>query len=61
MKRICIYTSDIVRITGRSESYARKLLRQIRKHYAKPKGAIVTVTEFCTFLKWRVEDVERYL
>ena len=61
MKRICIYTSDIVRITGRSESYARKLLRQIRKAKGKPKGAMITITEFCEFLNWRVEEVENLL
>ena len=60
-KRICIYTKDIQRITGRSERYARQLLGKIRQANRKDAGSLVTVKEFCWFTKIGEEEVEKYL
>jgi hypothetical protein len=61
MKRKCIYTSDIVAFTGRSDAYARKVLRQAREHYQKPKGAIITLEEFAKFTKINLQELEMFI
>ncbi len=48
-QRICIYPKDVQRITGRSERYARKLLREIRLHLHKQDHQFVTIAEFCSY------------
>jgi hypothetical protein len=48
-KRVCIYPKDVQRITGRSNSYARILLRQIRKDLNKQEHQFITVDEFCAY------------
>ncbi|PNQ72116.1 hypothetical protein C1T31_13510 [Hanstruepera neustonica] len=50
MNRICIYTQDVIFLTGRSESYARDLLRDIRLLHKKERFQVVTITEFCDYL-----------
>ena len=60
-KRICIYTKDIQRITGRSERYARQLLENIRREYGKPTGGLVTVQEFCRYTKIQQQEVEIFI
>ncbi|MCU0355061.1 MAG: hypothetical protein MUD08_15175, partial [Cytophagales bacterium] len=60
-KRICVYTKDIQRITGRSERYARQLLSRIRQANRKEAGSLVTVKEFCRFTKIGEDEVEKYL
>jgi hypothetical protein len=47
--RICIYPKDIVRITGKSERYARKLIEKIKIHYIKSENQFVTIDEFCSY------------
>lgn len=48
-KRVCIYPKDVVRITGKSERYARRLLNRIKKHYEKASHQFITVSEFSEF------------
>jgi len=50
MKRICIYTQDVVWITGKSETYAREILRDIRLLLHKESHQLVTIDEFCDYL-----------
>ena len=47
--RIVIYAKDVMKITGRSERTARKMLQLIRTVNRKKKGELVTVYEFCRF------------
>ncbi len=61
MPRICIYTADIVAMTGVSENTARRMLKRIREELDKPKWAPVTVKEFCAQTKIREEEVEPFL
>jgi hypothetical protein len=44
--RACIYPKDIQCITGRSERYGRKLLREIKVHFGKEQHQFVTSEEF---------------
>lgn len=59
--RICIYPKDIVRITGKSERYARKLLERIKKEYSKKEYQFISVDEFCQFTGLKVEQVQPLL
>lgn len=57
MKRVCIYTHDIILLTGRSESYARELLKDIRLLLKKERHQFVTIAEFCEHTGLPFEDV----
>lgn len=46
MKRIAIYPKDIMIITGKGESYSRKLLRKIKTHFNKEQHQFVSFEEF---------------
>lgn len=59
--RLVIYPKDIQVITGRSESYARRILRTIKQSLGKEKHQFVTYEEFCGFLGIRIEELEEYL
>ena len=59
--RIVIYARDIMNITGRHERTAHKMLSAIRKKYNKPKGAFVTIDEFCQFTGLKEEKVQPFL
>jgi hypothetical protein len=49
MKRVVIYPKDIIRITGRSEKYARKLLAEIKIKLKKEPKQFISVDEFATY------------
>ena len=56
--RICIYPKDIVRITGKSERYGRKLIERIKKEYSKKEYQLISVEEFCQFTGLKIEQVQ---
>ncbi|ANI90641.1 hypothetical protein A9P82_05790 [Arachidicoccus ginsenosidimutans] len=60
-KRIFIYAADVCAITGRSSSYSRRLLRQLRKRNRKKPHALVSVFEFCEYMGLTPEQVEPFL
>ena len=57
-KRICIYPKDIMRITGKSERYCRKLLELMKVKYSKNEHQFVSVEEFCEFTGLKIEQVK---
>jgi hypothetical protein len=59
--RTVIFARDIVNIAGISLHAAQRLLRKIRKAVGKPRGAWVTVKEFCAFCYLNEVDIEKYL
>ncbi|TWF39604.1 hypothetical protein FHW36_10541 [Chitinophaga polysaccharea] len=59
--RIVIYAKDVMNITGRSERTARKILQQIRQANGKRKGDMVTVAEFCQFIKIDENQISAFL
>ena len=61
INRICIYSKDIERITGRKGRTARKLLNEIRKKLGKAKNDFVTVTEFCDHTGLNEDEVRKFL
>jgi hypothetical protein len=59
--RMVIYTKDIQRITGKSDSYSRKIIRVIRKKLGKQKHQPISITEFCHYLNLPIEEVLRHI
>jgi hypothetical protein len=57
-KRICIYPKDIQMLTGKSERYARKLVAQVRMHYKKNKGQLLTIKEFYDYMGLEEKEVK---
>lgn len=56
--RICIYPKDIVRITGKSERYGRKLMEKMKRKYSKTEDQFISVEEFCLFTGLKIEQVQ---
>tara|TARA_R100000951_G_scaffold112355_1_gene112577 strand:- start:644 stop:832 length:189 start_codon:yes stop_codon:yes gene_type:complete len=61
MKRIVLHTKDIVIVTGKSERYARELIRKMKEHYLKDSHHYITIKEFCDYLGLAVDEVEEVL
>lgn len=59
--RICIYTKDVVRITGKGERSSRKLLEKIKKSLSKTEDQFITVDEFCQFTGLKLDQVQPFL
>ena len=57
-KRICIYPKDIMRVTGKSERYCRKLLELMKVKYSKNEHQFISVEEFCEFTGLKIEQVK---
>jgi len=55
--RICIYPKDIMRLTGKSERYGRKLIEKIKVKNAKEEHQFVTIKEFCEYTGIDLTDV----
>jgi len=54
---ICIFPKDVQRITGKSERYARMLLKKIKERLGKQQHQLVTIDEFCDYIGIRKEQV----
>ncbi|NHM01531.1 hypothetical protein [Flavobacterium difficile] len=61
MKRICIYTSDVMLITGKSERQARNIINDIKAYFRKEKHQFITIKEYCEYSGLKVEDVLGYI
>ncbi|HVT85816.1 MAG TPA: hypothetical protein VHD35_11495 [Chitinophagaceae bacterium] len=59
--RLCIYPKDVQRITGKSESYGRLLLKKIKSHFKKEEHQVITVDEFCQYMGLKKEDVLSFI
>ena len=55
--RLCIYPKDVQRITGKSESHARQLLKKIKLHLKKADHQVITISEFCHYMGLQKKDV----
>ena len=61
MNRIIIYSSDIMRLTDKSESFARKEIRDLKKFLNKDKHQKVSIKEYCLYYGLTLEDVLKVL
>lgn len=57
MKRIVIYPSDIILLTDKSESYARKEIQRLRVHLKKASHQKVTIKEYCSYYGFDLDQV----
>ncbi|WP_066219234.1 hypothetical protein [Formosa haliotis] len=57
MKKISIDPKEVCIILGKSPSYARKVVRTIKKVLGKKKEHPLTITEFCKYMHLDVEEV----
>ena len=57
MRRIVIYTADIMDLTDKSESYARKEIQKLKKALNKEKHQKVTIKEYCHYYGLILEEV----
>lgn len=57
-KRLCIYSKDIQRITGKSYRQSARLLQKIRSDLNKLENEFVSVEEFCNYTSLKIEQVE---
>ena len=59
--RLVIYPIDIMKITGKSESYARKEINSIKTLLKKEKHQKVTIAEYCDYYGFKKNNVEEIL
>ncbi len=57
MDRIVIYVSDIMLLTDKSESYARKEIQKLKKALNKEKHQKVTIKEYCQYYGFNINEV----
>lgn len=57
MKRIVIHPKDIMIITGKSERYARYLIKQIKEELNKKSHQYVTIKECANYLGLDPEEL----
>lgn len=57
MRRIVIYTADIMQLTDKSESYARKEIQILKKALQKEKHQKVTIREYCQYYGFNIDEV----
>lgn len=57
MRRIVIYTADIIILTDKSESYARKEIQTLKKVLHKEKHQKVTIREYCQYYGFNIDEV----
>ena len=59
--RLVIYPIDIMKITGKSESNARKVIKSIKTLLKKEKHQKVTIAEYCDYYGFKQNNVEDIL
>jgi hypothetical protein len=57
MRRIVIYTADIMILTDKSESYARKEIQNLKRALNKEKHQKVTIKEYCQYYGFNIDEV----
>ena len=58
---VVICAKDIMRITGRSMRYARRVIRAIREKHGKSHGQFISLKELCDHIGLHEEDVLKHL
>lgn len=57
MIRIVIYPSDIMALTNKSNSYARKEIQRIKKALNKLRHHQLTIKEYCEYYNFDLNEV----
>lgn len=61
VKRVVIYPKDIMRITGKSERFARRLLLRIKQHFDKQEHQFITSSDFAEYTGIDKKVIEEFL
>ncbi len=61
MTRIVMYPSDIIILTGKSESYARKEIQNLKKAFNKKPHQKATIKEYCQYYGFDIDEVLKVL
>ncbi len=56
-----IYTSDMMRLTGRSERTVRRWIAAIRKEPGRKKNTLITIQEFCAYTGYDPEKIAAFI
>ena len=59
--RACIYPKDIQCITGITERYGRKLLKEIKLYLGKEPHQFITINEFSEYTGIEVDIINEYI
>lgn len=59
--RVVVHTKDVENITGLMPRTARKLLQSIRLAFGLPKGALISVRDFCAYTGIEEDLIRDYL
>lgn len=57
MIRIVIYPSDVMLLTNKSESYARRSIQNLKKNLNRDKHQAVTIKEYCHYYGLEIDEV----
>jgi len=60
-KRICIYPQDVQIITGKSERYGRKIIKNIKDKLKKQSHQLVTIDEFCEYMGIKKTEIITFI
>ena len=60
-RRVIIYSKDVMRITGKSERYGRKILKKIRERNRKEEHQYVTLEEFARYTGLSMELISPFI
>ncbi|MGJ8593529.1 MAG: hypothetical protein ACSHXF_13340 [Aquaticitalea sp.] len=57
MERLCINSSEVAELLGKSQTTAQTILRTIKDAYGKKKYQVITIKEFCDYQGLPYEEV----
>ena len=61
MQRAVIYPKDVQRITGKSEKYSRRLLKQLKEAIGKAEHQFVSIEEFANYTGLSIELIKEHI
>ena len=50
MERVVIYPKDVHIVTGKSQRWARNIIKEIKQALSKQEHQLVSVDEFCSYM-----------
>jgi len=59
--RIIIYPQDIALLTGRSDRYARMIIKRIKEHLNKKDHQLITIREYADYMAIDIELIKAVL
>lgn len=57
MEKLCINSTEVAELLGKSQTTAQTLLRTIKDAYGKKKYQVITIKEFCDYQGLPYEEV----